>query len=215
MLWLPALLLLSASCMPTFPPAGKIVPLKLDDEKSAALTFVRAIGEGDVSTARAASLGSEQQKAWVVAMASMVNGLRSFDTAMIARFGPAASGTHMQLVNALNEVTYGPEEAIKHASVEDGENDTAEIQAVAPIYAKRMVLASKVKKVDGVWKVDLPAILAEHPDLEARNHSPDLEKLLRVGDAMRQVAAEIKAGQYKTADEASAAADERTADRPG
>ena len=64
------------------------MPLKLDDPKTAALTFVRAIGAGDVSTAKAASLGTDRQKRWVVATASMVNGLRSFDVALARASAP-------------------------------------------------------------------------------------------------------------------------------
>jgi hypothetical protein len=210
---LAALCLLEASCMPSFPPAGKIVPLKLDEPKAAALTFVTAIGAGDVNTAKAAALGTDRQKRWALATASMVNGLLSFDKAMAARFGNAAGGTHADMVNALNGLTIEPEEAIQNATVDANDQDgTAELQAVSPIYAQRMAIASRVKKVDGVWNVDLPRIFAEHPDLAARNDSPDLAQLYQVGDAMRQLAVEIKAGRYKTVEEATTAADERTGD---
>jgi hypothetical protein len=211
-LWPAALCMLGASCMPNFPPAGKLVPLKLNEPKAAALTFVTAIGAGDVNTAKAACLGTDRQKRWVEAMSSMVNGLLNFDKAMIARFGNAAGGTHADVVNALNGLTMEPEQAIQNATVEPNDDGTVELRAVSPIYAQRMVIASRVKKVDGVWKVDLPRILAEHPDLAARNDSPDLDQLAQVGDAMRQLAVEIKAGRYKTVEEATTAADQRTGD---
>ena len=71
----------------------------------------------------------------------------------------------MDLLNALNAVTYEPEAAIENATVEPGDDNTAELRAVARVYGQRMVYASLVRKVDGVWKVDLPRYPCPAPRL--------------------------------------------------
>jgi len=208
-LWLLSMLIVIASCMPGFPPAGKLVPLKLDEPKDAALTFVRAIGAGDVETAKAASLGTDRQKRWAIDTASMVNGLRAFDNAMNKHFGLQAAATHMSIVNALNALTVEPEDAVTNADVKMGDDQqSAEIRAVSTIYAVHMFYASRVRKDQRGWKVDLPRILKENPQFAERNDSPDLDRLVEIGSAMRTLAANIQAGRYPTVDAAEAAAAE-------
>jgi hypothetical protein len=201
------MLVLIASCVPEFPPAGKLVRLKLDEPKDAALSFVRAIGMGDVETAKAASLGTDRQKRWAIDTADMVNGLRAFDDAMNARFGLAAASTHMSIVNALNSLTVDPEDAVTAADVKmNDDRRSAEIVAVSKIYATHMFYACRVRKDQQGWKVDLPQILQENPGFAKRNESPDLDRLAEVGSAMRSLAVRIRAGQYATVDDAEAAA---------
>lgn len=193
--------------MPEFPPAGKLVPLRLDEPKDAALTFVRAIGAGDVETAKAASLGTDRQKRWAVCTANMVNGLRAFDDAMNVQFGLHAASTHMSIVNGLNSLTIEPEDAVTSASLQMNEDRvSAKILAVSKIYATHMFYASRVRKDAQGWKVDLPTILAENPQFAVRNDSPDLDRLIEIGNSMRKLAAEIKAGAYPTVDKAEDAA---------
>jgi len=201
--------ILNASCVPQFPPAGKLTPLKLDEPKEAALTFVRAIGAGDPETAKAASLGTERQKRWAVSTAIMVSGLRAFDAATTARFGPAAAGTHMNIINLLNSVTTEPEQAVENAAVRMSlDEQTAEVAAVSRIYAAHMYYASRVRKTAQGWKVDLPAILASNPQFMMINESPKLDQLVSTGNAMRDLAKDIRAGKYATIEAAEAAADD-------
>ena len=197
----------TASCMPGFPAAGKLTPLKLDEPKDAALTFVRAIGEGDPETARAASLGSDRDKRWVLATANMVNGLRAFDAAMLDHFGPAAASVHMSIINGLNALTVDPEDAVENAIVKPhADAPTADLVAVSKIYALHMFYASRLRKDAQGWKVDLPAILAADPQFKAKNDSPDLDRLVDIGNAMRSLAKDIRAGKYATIDAAETAA---------
>jgi hypothetical protein len=197
----------SASCVPEFPPAGKLTPLKLDDPKQAALTFVRAIGAGDPETAKAASIGTDRDKHWAIATANMVNGLRAFDTAMIARFGPMAASVHMSIVNGLNAVTVDPEDAVENANVNlHADQPVAELAAISKIYATHMFYAARLRKDAQGWKVDLPAILQNDPQFAEKNASPDLDRLVEVGDAMRSLAKDIRAGKYATVDDAETAA---------
>jgi hypothetical protein len=199
--------LLNASCMPAFPPPGKLTPLKLDEPKDAALTFVRAIGSGDPETAKAASIGTNQDKHWVIATANMVNGLRAFDTAMLDHFGPPAASIHMSILNGLNSLTVDPEDAVNNAVVKfSADQPTAVLIGVSPIFASHMFYASRVRKDAQGWKVDLPAILAADPQFKAKNDSPDLDRLAEIGDAMRGLAKDIKAGKYATVEEAETAA---------
>jgi hypothetical protein len=203
----------NASCVPQFPPAGKLTPLKLDEPKEAALTFVRAIGAGDPETAKAASLGTDRQKRWAVSTAIMVSGLRAFDAAITARFGPAAAGTHMSILNGLSSVTIEPEEAVKNADVQMSlDEQTARLVLKSTIYTAHMYYASRVRKTAQGWKVDLPAIFAANPQFMMKNESPDLDQLVSIGNAMRSLAKEIRAGKYDTIDAAEAAAKAATSD---
>ncbi len=195
--------------MPGFPPAGKLIPLRLEEPKDAALTFVRAIGAGDVETAKAASLGTDRQKRWAIDTANMVNGLRAFDDAMNAHFGPDAASVHMNILNALNSLTVDPENAVTNAEVRMSDDQlSAKLVAASQIYATHMFYASRVRKDPAGWKVDLPAILANDPQFAAKNDSPDLDRLAEIGSSMRKLAAQIKAGAYPTVEKAEAAAGE-------
>jgi hypothetical protein len=201
--------LVNASCMPEFPAAGKLTPLKLDEPKDAALTFVRAIGAGDPETAKAASIGTDRQKRWAVATANMVNGLRAFDNAMIDKFGPPATSVHMSILNGLNSLTLDPEDAVKNAEVQlNPAEPTARLVAVSKIYATHMYYASRVRKDAQGWKVDLPAIEGANPAFKAKNDSPDLDRLINIGDTMRKLARQVRGGDYASVDEAEKAASE-------
>jgi hypothetical protein len=204
-----SLVTLSASCVPQFPPAGKLTALKLAEPKEAALTFVTAIGAGDPETAKAASLGTDRQKRWAISTANMVNGLRAFDAAINARFGAEAASLHMSIINGLGSVTLDPEEAVKNASVKLSiDEKSAELIAVSRIYATHMYYASRVRKTPSGWKVDLDAVIEAYPQFARMNESSELDQFVSIGDAMRSLAKDVRAGKYKTIKEADDAANE-------
>ena len=190
---------------------GTKVPLKLKDPKEAALTYVQAVGYGDIATARAACLGTERQKRWTTITATFTDGLISYDAAILKRFGSAALAAHMDIVNALNPLTTEPRDAINNAEVRIEENEAMLETAVKKDdhfgHPKRvqMAHASILKQVGPVWKVDLPRLQEERPELKAENESADLDRLVRLGTVMKRVAADVTRKKIKTLAEAQQA----------
>src|SRR6476661_5073382 len=92
--WLAALLTLGGGCV-----TGKNTPhvaTDLSTPKAAALTFLKAISEGDVETAQGACTGTEHERAAVGALSSLVTGLRDYDHAITSRFGMEAVQSDVQ-----------------------------------------------------------------------------------------------------------------------
>src|SRR5579864_7511330 len=77
------------------------VTADLSAPKPAAVSFFRAVAEGDVRTARDASIGTRQDKEWIDVMSSLLTGLRRYDEAIVKRFGHEARQTDLQLRQAL------------------------------------------------------------------------------------------------------------------
>lgn len=164
------------------------------------MTYLNAIAQGNAAKARAASVGTEQDKRWIDAMTSLISGLRSYDEALMARFGRQALTTDIDLKQAVTELANEPIVRFQDGIVKESDT-TAEIQAavghirlaaVPPVYLKR--------EKDG-WKIDLTA-MARDPA-----HSPQqVEQYLAAGKALNSAARQIRAGRYRTFDEAQQAA---------
>jgi hypothetical protein len=163
------------------------------------MTYLHAIAQGNAAKARAASIGTEQDKRWIDAMTGLISGVRSYDQALTARFGQQAISTDIDLKQALSELANEPIVWFQDGIVKEAEN-TAQIQAavghtrlaaVHPVYLKR--------ELDG-WKVDLAAARRDS------NHSQQqVEQYLAVGKALNDAARQIRAGRYRTFDEAQQA----------
>ena len=199
-LWLAALLISGGGCV-----VGKNDPHVASDlttPKAAALTFLRGISEGDVDTAQAACIGTEQQRASVGALSSLITGLRDYDRAITAKFGVEAIQTDVQLKQAISDLW---EVSIQHtetAIVKEGpQTATVEpavgnvrLQARPPIY---------LRKEKDHWKVDL-GLTAQRD----KRFSPDTaEQYAAAGKALHQAANSVRSGRYKTLAEAQRDAD--------
>lgn len=168
------------------------VPADLSGPKPAALTFLNAAARGDLRTARAASVGSEQDKRWIDAMVRLVDGLRAYDRALLSRFGRDAVPADVDLKQTIMTVSQEPIAQIEEGIVREG-SDSAEID---PAY-KGVRLAARaplfLRKVKGQWKVDLAAMAHD------ADHSPTaVKQYLAAGDALHDAARQIASGRYKT-----------------
>lgn len=190
-------LLALAGCAPAQKPMAP--GTDLSSPKAAAIAFYKAIARGDVATADAASIGSEQDKKWNRAIVALIDGLKRYSDALRSRFGQQAVSTevnlHQALVTLAQEPVMGLEGGIVHEADETAEVDPGlsgiRLAARAPVY---------LRKVNGVWKVDLPA-MAQDPQ-----HDPSTTaQYLAGGLAMQKAARDIAAGRYHTFDQAQSA----------
>lgn len=183
-------------CASSAPPVN---PGELSTPQTALMTYLHAIAQGDAAKARAASVGTEQDKRWIDAMAGLISGLRSYDQALTARFGQQATSVDIDLKQALSELANEPIVRFQDGLVKEAE-DSAQIQAAVghirlaaepPVYLKR--------EKDG-WKVDLAAARRDSA------HSPQrVERYLAAGKALNDAARQVRLGRYRTFDEAQQA----------
>lgn len=181
---------------------GGRVQSDLSGPKPAALTFLRAIEQGDAQTARNASVGSPQDKEWIDAMAALVKGLKAYDRALLARFGPQAASVDVDLKQAILTLAHDPVDRIDEGIVRQAEN-TAEID---PAF-RGMRLSARppifLRLEKGLWKVDLPATAQQDP----RFNSAIVRRYLAAGKALHDAALLVSWGRYKTFAEAENAID--------
>lgn len=184
-----------AGCAQDEPPVPRVAS-DLSGPKPAALTFLRAIAAGDDCTARDASLGTPAQKQWIVAMTSLVTGMRRYDRALLARFGQRAVSADVDLRQAIETMTQDP---ISH--MEGGILSQSEDSALIYPGYRDIKLAGRapmrLRREGKVWKVDLPG-MADEPQ-----YSPDVvRRYQEAGKALTETARQIRAGRYQTLDEA-------------
>ncbi len=178
-------------------PRRRSVPLNLSTPKDAALTFVRAIGQGDAATAKAASLGTDAQKHWIDAVAGLIDGLRRLDEALLGRFGQAAERMHINLNDSLRPLSEHAEAEIESATVKEVDQQ-ASVIPLGRTVSIQVPYARRLRLDHGTWKVDLPTLYTEDPRLGIAAESPDIQIYERAGNALRGVARDIASGRYKT-----------------
>jgi len=165
----------------------------LTSPKAAALTFLRAISAGDVRTAKSACMGTEQDKASVEALSSLITGLREYDQAVTGRFGVEAAQVDAQLKQAISDLWDVSITHVENAIVKEGsETATVEpafqgvrLQARPPIF---------LRKEKDRWKVDLTATSR----VDKRFDPAVAEQYLAAGKALHEAARKVKSGRYKT-----------------
>lgn len=163
------------------------------------MTYLNAIAQCDVETAKAASFGTEADKRWIDAMAALIGGLRSYDRALVERFGQQAIPADVDIKQAITEFTTEPIVRFREGMVKGG-GDTAEIDAAighVRLAAQPPVYMRKLK--DG-WKVDLTTT---HQD--PRHDPAVVASYLAAGQALDKAAKAIRAGRYRTFAEAQQA----------
>ncbi|HXE54949.1 MAG TPA: hypothetical protein VN541_18150, partial [Tepidisphaeraceae bacterium] len=179
------------------PPAPR-VPVDLSSPATAASTFARAIAAGDAAGARAASVGSDQEKKSIDILVSFIDGLRAYDQAMMNHFGPQAIQVHTQVNQALQDVAEQPVMDLEQPIV----SQTGDRARVQPALKGQMKLAGRpavlVRKTKAGWKVDLAATAQADP-----RFSPAVtQAYAQAAQALHQTARQVVAGQFKTVEEA-------------
>jgi len=174
----------------------------LSTPKTASLTFLRAIAAGDVRTAKAACIGTSQEKEWVDAMSSFLTGLRDFDEAVTHRFGQEAVQADVQLKQALLELSDDVIQHVDEGNVREAE-ETASVEPAAAGMRLRNRPPIYLRKEKGVWKVDLAATAQGD-----RRFDPQVkERYENAGRALHEAARQVRAGRYKSLAEAQRDAD--------
>jgi hypothetical protein len=165
----------------------------------ALLIYLNAIAQCDVETAKSASIGTEADKRWIDAMAALIQGLRSYDRAMLQRFGRDAVQTDDDVRQAITEFTTQPIVRFQNGLVKEGD-DRAEIQAA--IGHVRLAARPPVymRKDQQGWKVDLAATRND-----PRHDPAVVAQYLAAGERLSGAAQAIRAGRYRTVAEAQQA----------
>jgi hypothetical protein len=150
----------------------------LSTPKKAAMAFTKAVETGDLNGVKTTSVGSEADYQLVQSIMDFLAANQLLRQAAIDRFGQPASEQIPDLSNLSKQVEQGAEKM-------DGDTAT-----VGKADDKEPM---KLKKIDGQWKCDLSAI-------------PDKQQVSKAMPKMRQimldVTTDIKAGKYKTVEEA-------------
>jgi hypothetical protein len=167
--------------------------------KSRAVSFARAIQNNDMAAVRLASKGSDEQYKTVEAMSQVFAALRNYESAALAKFGEAGRSKEMSMPDVVAEA-----EASNVMMV----GDTATMVNPKKPGDKNPM---KLVKRDGKWYVDLASMPVDAQTRAMSASAPRIKK------AVDETAAEIRAGKYKTPQEAQAALATRmvTAVRPG
>jgi hypothetical protein len=171
----------------------------LQGPKSRAVSFARAIQENDMAAARRASTGNDEQYKTVEAMSQVFSAMRNYEAAAVAKFGEAGRSKEMSMPDVVAEA-----EASDVMTV----GDTATmVNRKKPNDKNPMKLVKK----SGKWYVDLASMPVDGQTRAMSASAPRIKK------AVDETAAEIRAGKYKTPQEAQAALATRmvAAVRPG
>lgn len=154
----------------------------LSTPKKSAVEFARDVQSGDLSGARAASIGSDDDFKPVPVISGLIRSALDLRAAAIEKFGDAGK----QIVpNGDDLVDFAKR---VESGIEKIDGDTATVGQ------SNEQTPMKLRKAgDGSWRVDLAAI-------------PDKEEILKTMPKVQKVfdtgAAEIKSGKYKTAEQA-------------
>jgi hypothetical protein len=190
------LLLLGFAAGCTTTPAPRVAS-DLTTPKSAALTFLSAISAGDVQTAKNACVGTDQEKAVVEALSTLITGLRAYDQAVTPRFGVEAAQADAQLKQAISDLSDVAIEHARNALVNQGP-ETATVEPAAGGIRLRARPPIYLRKDKELWKIDLAA--TSQAD---RHFSPaTAAQYATAGKALHKAARNINAGRYKTLAEA-------------
>ena len=157
------------------------------DPKAAAVSFARAVRDNDMAAARAVSTGTEEHYRMLESISSLFAGMKNYEAAAVAKFGEAGKSAGMPVPDMVGET---------EASDVTAEGDSATLINPQKPNAKDPM---KLTKKDGQWKVDLASMPMNEQDKQAVAAAPKMRKVLD------ETAAEIKAGKYKTVQEAQQA----------
>ena len=155
--------------------------------KKSAIAFAGALEEDDPAKLKATCVGTPDQFKLIERLAHLVNAARKLHEAAVARFGEAEARKIILSPAAGDD--FAPARALQE-SEERIEGDAA------ILFGPQDKAALKLKRIRGAWYVDLAAL----PDREQLARAMPL--LGRFQKSLLTGAEQIKAGKYKTADEA-------------
>jgi hypothetical protein len=162
----------------------------LSTPKAGATAFAKALENGDLEAAKAASIADEKGVQILELLVPVMGSMKKFSDAATAKFGEEGKKISGENAEGLNIAKQIEEAEIK---------ETGDTATLATKNSKEPL---KMKKVDGEWKVDIAS-------MDTGGAAADIEKAKPMFTAMAKAAAEetqaINEGKYKTADEAKQA----------
>jgi hypothetical protein len=159
----------------------------LSTPKGAARAFAKAMEDGDAAEAKRASTGGDPQI--IEAMAKMTGNMKKLHDASVAKFGDQGKSVAGGGGNGPDFSEWSKK--IDEANVKE-EGDTATLTQ------KDGGEPMKLKKVNGEWKVDTTPLTGEMASMGTA-------MIDSMSKAAAETADDIKAGKYKTAQEAQEA----------
>lgn len=166
--------------------ARAAVEVDLTSPKSAARTFGQGMSQGDIEAVKASAIATAEQQKALEALSAVVSNFKKVEEAAIAKFGETAGKT----VASQQQMSIGEELEKIDSATETITGDTAVLAAEGsqePLH---------LRKVDGQWKVDFAAMPGTEQVAQA------IPMITAMAGAADELAAEITADKYKTADEA-------------
>ena len=154
----------------------------LSTPRKAAIAFMHAMSMGDVSAAKTASAGSEEDYQYLQSLIEFIAAGKDLQNAAINRFGESGKAVWPDASAGMPQQLQTDSERIDRDTATVGSSDGREPMSL--------------RKIDGAWKVDLALIPQKK---EIGKAIPALKKI------MRSAIADINAGKYKSADEAQRA----------
>jgi hypothetical protein len=167
--------------------------------KYKAVSFAKAVQANDMATVRAVSTGSDAQYKTVEAMSLVFSAIRDYEAAAVEKFGEAGKSKDMSLPDVVAET--------KGSDVKTEGDSATLINPKKPTDKHPMKLVRKDRK----WYVDLSSMPVDGQTKVMSASAPRMKK------ALEETAAEVRAGKFKTPQEAQAALNARmqAAVRPG
>ena len=157
----------------------------LSSPRKAATSFANALESGDADALKATSLGSEEDYKLMDSLSGIMKSGKKLQDAASEKFG----------VDEGKKVAAGGPNDM-HKEIDQSEEKIDGEAASLTKKGEDAKNALKLKKVKEGWKVDLTQI----PDKQQMAQALPMMKAM--GKAMDEIAADIKSGKYKSADEA-------------
>ena len=189
--------------------AAEKVKVDLSSPKASATTFLKALGAGDVDAAKAASSGNDEQLKYLEAVTSMFSGISRYEQAAKKAFPQDPNTT--TVAKGMSDAVAGADALARidkgkvtitgqTASILPAEDAPKPGDPPQPAKDPAKAETIRLKQVDGQWKLDLDSQFQQE---EMRRQNP--EDMIKFGQSIEGVAADIEAGKYKTSLEAQAA----------
>jgi len=174
----------------------QINPRDLSTPKAAALSFARALEAGDADTARYAALAGGIENDFVDALAHCVPAVRKLDAVARAKWGNAGAAVMRNPAGA-GGVQRNQLDPV--AQLVDAEVSFAGDGSLAQVTTRDGTQSLPVKKVNGVWKVDVGAMI------KGQDITHSVPWFRAMGSAARDVVTQIETNTLTSADDAQRA----------
>lgn len=193
----------------------------LSTPRGAMTTYYRAVAAGDAEAAKAAVMGDEMALRYIDAAATLAAGVRELDAALTARFGRDVVGRNDTF--AAWAASYRADDAAKAIANGDSRVSgdiaivTPRLPPTASADAAPGRLAGPVQPMPGVlrnsdggWKLLIGAMRRHLYGKQVQEAEAGIEGNFRRGKALQDLAREVSAGKYRTADAAWQMGSQRT-----